>query len=122
MKPMVDREQLHKLFLSGKPLAEIAKELGSTHGAIRTLIYQERLRNPLDWPHRVNYPGKSAEQPLMMHLYECDECAITFAVEDYEEVDHSATACPICGGEESVKDKCYGRFVPTSMASQAEAM
>lgn len=113
---IVNKEQLHKLFLSGKPLIQIAEELGSTHGSIRTMIYHERARNPLEWPLRVNYPRKSEEPPLMMHLYECGDCAVTFAVEDYEEVDHSATVCPICRSDEALEDKCYGRFVPTSKA------
>lgn len=113
---IVNKEQLHKLFLSGKPLIEIAKELGSTPGSIRTMIYYERQRNPLEWPPRVNYPRKSGEPPLMMHVYECGDCTVTFAVEDYEEVDHSATVCPICGSGEAVEDKCYGRITPTSVA------
>lgn len=49
---IANKEQLHKLFLAGKPLAEIALELGSTPGSIRTMIYHERLRNPLEWPLR----------------------------------------------------------------------
>lgn len=67
----VDKSQLHKLFLAGKPLKEIALELGSTPGSIRTMIYHERLRNPLDWPQRVNYSGKPDMPPLMMHGYAC---------------------------------------------------
>lgn len=110
----VDKKQLHKLFLAGKPLKEIALELGSTHGAIRTMIYHERLRNPLDWPQRIRYPNKPVELPLMMHSYECVDCAIMFTVEDYEDVDHSATVCPICHSDESLEDKGYGKFVPTS--------
>ena len=112
--PVIDREQLHKLFLDGKPLEEIAKELGSTYGSIRTTIYHERLRNPLEWPHRVksNIAKMVQQLPLMMHLYECTDCITTFAVEDYEGTDHSATVCPICGHDE-LEDKGYGRFIVT---------
>ncbi|MGO4345513.1 hypothetical protein AB4Z45_08480 [Paenibacillus sp. MCAF9] len=113
---IVNKEQLHKLFLAGIPLSEIARQLGSTHGSIRTMIYHERVRNPLEWPLRGNYPRKSEVPPFMMHLYECADCAVTFGVEDCEEIDHSATICPICGSGDSIDDKCYGRFVPTSNA------
>ncbi|PWV97464.1 hypothetical protein DFQ01_121108 [Paenibacillus cellulosilyticus] len=116
-KDMVDRGQLHKLFLSGKPLREIAKELGSTHGSIRTMIYHERLRNPLEWPVRVTYPGKSEAPVLMMHLYECEDCFVNFAVEDYDGIDHSATVCPICGTDEMLVDKGFGKFALTSTST-----
>ncbi|WP_439412728.1 hypothetical protein [Enterobacter ludwigii] len=109
----VDKKQLHKLFLAGKPVKEIALELGSTSGSIRTMIYHERLRNPLDWPQRVNYPDKPEMPVMMMHSYECAECAVMFTVEDDEDVDHSVTVCPICQSEE-VEDRGYGKFVTTS--------
>lgn len=113
-RPMIDREQLHELFLAGKPIKDIAQELGCSYGTIRTVIYQERLLNPLEWPHRVksNIAKMVQQIPLMMHLYECLECITTFSVEDYEGTDHSATVCPICGHDE-LEDKGYGRFIVT---------
>lgn len=113
---IVNKEQLHKLFLSGKPLQEIAEHFGSTYGSIRTMIHNERQRSPLDWPHRYQSRYVPATLPLMMHLYECEDCFITFAVEDYDGVDHSATVCPVCGCGEMVNDKAYGKFAPTSEA------
>lgn len=110
-KPIVvDKKRLHELFLSGAPLTEIAKEFGSTLGSIRTMIYQERQRDPYKWPHRIN-PSISTDPPLMMHFYECDDCFVSFAIEDYEEVDLSVATCPICGGDDGLKKKGYGRFV-----------
>ncbi|SFE11189.1 hypothetical protein SAMN04487969_101114 [Paenibacillus algorifonticola] len=111
---IVNKEELRKLFLEGLPLAEIAKKLGSTYGSIRTMIYHERQRKPHEWPLRINYPGKSAEPPLMMHLYECQDCALDFAVEDYEDADHSATVCPICHSDEYLQERGYGQFTVTS--------
>lgn len=120
MKPeIVNKAQLHTLFLTGMPIKEIAKELGSKPGSIRTMIYHERLRNPYEWPLRVNYPDKPDAPPLMMHLYECQDCAIDFAVEDYEDADHSATVCPICHADKYVRSRGYGRLILTSAAEQA---
>lgn len=116
----VDRKQLNKLFLAGKPLKEIAFELGSTPGSIRTMIYHERLRNPLDWPQRVSYSGKPEMPPLMMHGYECAECAVMFNVEDDIDVDHSVTVCPICQSED-VEDRGYGKFIFTSGSIMRDA-
>lgn len=115
----IDKKRLHQLFLAGKALSEIADELGSTTGSIRTTIYHERLRDPLAWPRRVRYPGMPDEPPLMMHLYECTDCVVTFTVEDYEEVDHSQTACPICHSDEGVEDKGYGQFILTKLPEDA---
>ncbi|MGG1878154.1 hypothetical protein ABDI30_11380 [Paenibacillus cisolokensis] len=121
MKPeKVDKKKLHKLFLAGKPIKEIALELGSTSGSIRTMIYHERLRNPLDWPQRVNYSGKPDSPLLMMHGYECTECAAMFTVEDDMDIDHSVTVCPICQSED-VEDVGYGKFVVTSGVMMRDA-
>ncbi len=109
----VDKKQLHKLFLAGKPLKEIALELGAAYGTIRTLIYLERLRNPLDWPQRVSYANKPKTPVLMMHSYECVDCAVMFTVEDDMDVDHSATVCPICQSAD-IEDRGYGKFVTTA--------
>ncbi|MPY20681.1 hypothetical protein [Paenibacillus glucanolyticus] len=121
MKPeKVDKRELNKLFLAGKPIKEIALQLGSTSGSIRTMIYHERLRNPLDWPQRVNYSGKPDRPLLMMHGYECAECAVMFTVEDDMDVDHSVIVCPVCQSED-VGDKGYGKFVTTSETMMREA-
>ncbi|WP_028559042.1 hypothetical protein [Paenibacillus pinihumi] len=117
---IVNKEQLHKLFLAGMPLKEIANQLNSKPGSIRTMIYHERQRNPHEWPHRIQYPGKPKEQPLMMHSYECTDCATRFAVEDYDDIDHSVTVCPICRSDQHLQDGSYGRFIATSVSRRAE--
>ncbi|MFD0710602.1 hypothetical protein [Paenibacillus sp. GCM10027626] len=111
MQKKVDREQLHTLFMSGMSPADIANQLGITKRSCITLISRERKKSPSEWPLR--HGESDIEPPLMMHLYECTYCFAQFAVEDYEEIDHSATVCPICQTEEHVEDAGYGRFIVT---------
>lgn len=110
MRP-INREQLHRLYLEGKTTEEIAEAMGSTNTSIRTLIMLERRKYPYAWPFRNHADALAAPLPLMMHLYECEDCCITFSVEDYEGIDHSATVCPICQSDEMLQDVGYGQFV-----------
>lgn len=110
MKP-IDREQLHELYLAGKSMSEIAAIMGSTHGSIRTIVMAERRKYPYSWPYRRDNDDNIPSMPLMMHLYECTDCCVKFAVEDYEDIDHSATVCPICQCDSALQDAGYGQFV-----------
>lgn len=110
----IDREQLHRLYLEGKTTGEIAEIIGSTNKSVRTMIMNERKKYPYAWPFRNRADALAAPLPLMMHLYECEDCCITFSVEDYEGVDHSFTVCPICHNDESLRDVGYGQFVDSN--------
>lgn len=46
---------------------------------------------------------------IPFHVYECDDCVVTFAVEQAYE-DQSEVTCPICG-EENLKDLCSGEML-----------
>lgn len=52
----------------------------------------------------------------MVHVYECEECILTFAVEQEFE-DQSGITCPNCQSEESVRD--VGKGVMTVELSAA---
>ncbi|MFC0271096.1 hypothetical protein ACFFIX_06480 [Metabacillus herbersteinensis] len=43
----------------------------------------------------------------LFHVYECESCILTFAVEQAFE-DHAEVVCPICKSDESLKDVASG--------------
>ncbi|KIL35134.1 hypothetical protein SD71_15985 [Cohnella kolymensis] len=116
----VDKNRLHQLFMSGMLMAGIAKELGIPNASCQSIISKERKKNPEHWPLRKSKRDKAAsDSEHFMHLYECTYCVVTFAVEDYEEVDHSQTVCPICHSVEHIEDAGYGYFTKTKEAEKA---
>lgn len=45
-----------------------------------------------------------------VHVYECEKCILTFAVEQEFE-DQTAVTCPVCHSEESIRDVGGGILV-----------
>ena len=46
----------------------------------------------------------------LFHVYECEECMVTFAVEQYC-VDQSVVFCPICGMDDYMRDVASGEML-----------
>lgn len=46
---------------------------------------------------------------IMVHIYECEECVVTFAVEQKLE-DQSEICCPVCQLGESIRDVASGEI------------
>jgi DNA invertase Pin-like site-specific DNA recombinase len=49
----VDKDQLHKLFLSGKRLDDIAKALNISSANLNRYISDQRKEDPEKWPYRA---------------------------------------------------------------------
>lgn len=49
---------------------------------------------------------------LLFHVYECEDCAVTFAVEQALE-DQSLVGCPVCGFDENIRDVSSGEMLLT---------
>jgi putative FmdB family regulatory protein len=46
----------------------------------------------------------------LFHVYECNDCVVSFAVEQaFEEQD--LVKCPICGEDESLRDVAAGEMI-----------
>lgn len=113
----VDTDKLHKLFMSGMRIAEIASEFGITTYCCEKHITKQRKMNPEAWPLRkqskIENEVTAKTHRTYMHQYECTDCFVIFTIEDYEGIDHSATVCPICHCDENLEDAGYGYFVKT---------
>lgn len=54
----------------------------------------------------------------LFHVYECQDCVVTFAVEQAYE-DHSVICCPICKTDNAIEDVFSGEIKdPCSNTSQ----
>lgn len=59
--------------------------------------------------NRTGYPEKEVEvvpsqsHNHLFHVYECEDCIVTFAVEQAYE-DHSDVRCPICKTDNNISD------------------
>jgi putative FmdB family regulatory protein len=98
-------DKIHQLFMAGDKLSVIAHKLEVTEGYIQKLISKQRQLYPEQWPVRTK---SKIVQPV--HVYECEECVVTFAVEQaFEEQD--LVKCPICSHEDSIRDVAAGEII-----------
>jgi hypothetical protein len=69
--------------------------------------------------NRTGYPREMIEKHVesakqqassqLFHIYECEDCVVTFAVEqDFE--DQSVVCCPICHVYENIRDVASGEM------------
>jgi hypothetical protein len=69
--------------------------------------------------NRTGYPREMVEKHVesskhqassqLFHIYECEECVVTFAVEqDFE--DQSVVCCPICHIDDFIQDVASGEI------------
>jgi DNA-binding CsgD family transcriptional regulator len=49
----IDKNHLHKLFMQGKTLEQIAQALGISSTTVNNYIRQQRQTEPDKWPYRV---------------------------------------------------------------------
>jgi hypothetical protein len=50
---VVDKDQLHKLFMSGKPIGAIAKDFNINENTMNNYIQEQRRMDPEKWPYRA---------------------------------------------------------------------
>lgn len=102
---MLNLDEVHQHFLAGEKVTVIAHKFGVSEGYIQQLISQQRKLNPEKWPSR-----KRRTSFQLFHVYECEDCIVTFAVEqDYE--DQSDVCCPICWNGEKIRDVSSGEMI-----------
>lgn len=53
-----------------------------------------------------------------MHLYTCEHCIMTFAVESHDDIDQSDIVCPSCKNDSGIEDAGYGHFELTIPAEE----
>jgi hypothetical protein len=98
-------EELHQQFIAGEKISVIAYKYGVSEGYIQQLISKERKQDSDKWPSR-----NVAKIIQAFHIYECEDCIVSFAVEQAYE-DQSAVKCPICCSDEAIRDVASGEMV-----------
>lgn len=48
----VDKDKLHRLYIDGEPLKDIAGKLGVSESTLNYFLREQRKLNPEKWPHR----------------------------------------------------------------------
>lgn len=102
---MLNVDEIHHHFVTGEKISVIAFKFGVSQGYIQQLISQQRKLHPEKWPSRK---AKNVKQ--LFHVYECEDCVLTFAVEQ-ECDDQSDVCCPICWNGESISDISSGEMI-----------
>lgn len=98
-------DKIHQLFMTGEKLTVIAYQVGVSEAYIQQIISKQRKLDPEKWPTRTN-----AKIVQLVHVYECEECVVTFAVEQAFE-DQSAVNCPVCCNDDAIRDVAAGEIV-----------
>lgn len=96
----MDEKQINELWIKGMKVNEIASVLGVNSSSLKNKITRLRKKDPRKWPRRNCYPTKLKR---LFHVYECEDCAVVFAVEQAYE-DQSEVCCPICWDDAALED------------------
>lgn len=104
-------ESMYKMFVNGDSYWKIARRLHTTEDNIKSRINRLRAMDPEKWPRRYKYkvdPKRKVER--LFHVYECDDCTLTFAVEQaYEH--QSEVCCPVCKDDKNMSDAGDGVLI-----------
>ena len=91
--------------MAGEKIAVIAYKFKVSESHIQQLISKQRKLDPGKWPSRVK-----PKQVHDFHVYECEDCVLTFAVEQAFE-DQCEVCCPVCWNGDAIRDVASGEMI-----------